>query len=112
MSVGPKTLAPPLLFTACAAPPSDAPSAAEDTAIICTMDDPKSVMVGQFLDLHAKGDLRFADEMFTDDVSFYWVTREAPFNKEEWRAGMELQHRVFKDIEPSRTSSLQGHRVR
>ena len=54
--------------------------------------------VAQFLDQSAKGDLSFADEMFTDDVGFYWGTRESSFSEEEWREGMTAQHSVFKDI--------------
>lgn len=99
MSISPKFIAPLVLLTACAGPSSHSPVTSGDTTVICTTDDAKSMMVAQFLDQYAKGDLSFADEMFTDDVGFYWGTRESSFSEEEWREGMTAQHSVFKDIE-------------
>ncbi|MDG1050452.1 MAG: hypothetical protein P8M11_06955 [Planctomycetota bacterium] len=95
MSLSFKALVPALLLSACAG----VTTVSEQTTVVCTTDDDRSEMVAKFLDQYAAGDLSFADEMFADEVRFYWATRESSLSEEEWREGMTAQHQVFKGIE-------------
>ena len=89
-----KFLTPLLLLTACAGmnPMGD------ETTVVCTTDDERSLRVTEMLDRYATGDLSFADEVFAEGIQFYWSTRESSFGVDEWREGITAQHSVFKDI--------------
>lgn len=70
-----------------------------DSTVVCTTDDAKSTLIGEFLDGYTRQDLSLADTVFADDVTFYWADRGQPFDLAAWREAMVLQQRAFRDFE-------------